>query len=68
MGTYLRNFPQHERRQNELIFEEEGEPPVRAKRKPRNLPHSWWDVRRGDIRDRSWKSARRQQNRETGGE
>jgi hypothetical protein len=45
MGTYMRNFPLHERRQNDLVDKEEGEPSVRAKRKPKNLPH-YRDVRR----------------------
>lgn len=63
MGTYMRNFPLHERRQNDLVDEEEGEPPVRAKRRPGNLPHSYWDVKRGDIFDRSWKRHRKSQHR-----
>ena len=68
MGNYLRNFPQHERRQNELVVEEDGEPPIRAKRKPRNLPHGRDDIRRKDVFDRNWKASRRQQHRKKGDE
>jgi hypothetical protein len=61
MGRYLRNFPQHERRQNALTLAPEGESVVRAKRRPNNLPTGYDDITRSDLKVRSWKHNRRNQ-------
>lgn len=58
MGRYFRHFPQQERRQNALVLTQEGEPPVRGKRHPSNLPSYYDDVPRSDFRGRSWKRHR----------
>jgi hypothetical protein len=50
---------QAERRAHALVLSDDGEPPVRGARRPRSLPHAWWDIDRHS--ERCWKHFRRHQ-------
>lgn len=54
-----------ERRQNCLVIQEDGEPPIRGRRSAAMLPNAWDDVYR--RQERGWKSQRKTQHR-AGGE
>ena len=60
-GSFRYPKTQAERKAHALVMPEEGEPPVRAVRQPKYLPHAWDDEQRAT--QRCWKRYRRQQYR-----
>ena len=60
-GVHKRVHTTPERRLHSLVLPEEGEPPVRASRRPGTLPNTWDDYLRHDYRNNNWKRYRRTQ-------